>query len=512
MCATDHVVVWHNTIGENLASPGTFISTMVSEDRTFNSFSLPAGVGDNDDFTITNSNELCVGSSSLTAADYALTISATDGSSSVSHDITIHVVPGTSHQRIVSGYYHVVVLDNTGAIYAWGDNVGQLGQGDTAYRTSPTEIPNSSFGGGGEEIVELGHGPQNSFFITRSGKVFACGVGGSYNRMGLGTTNITTPTQITTNISSKKIVRVCCNSWSSQTLADDGSIFTVGNWRHTGIGATLSDHTLIPSSDPAASSGVLAGKLVVQIAAGADYTVLLTTEGKVYGFGESDYGQLGNSSPYNNNVFEITSLGSNILKVASSNANTNPVITQSGQVYITGHNNRGQLGLGLDPGTTSSISTFTLMSASSLGNQTPVQIEGGFEEFQVRMANGDIYGFGRNNKNQIARGSTDNVLSPTLETSSFLGTPVQIITGQWFSGVLTSLGNIYTVGAAGSGRLGNGDDTTDHTTHQLLSFTVGAVQDIETEKTPLNTTTYSMANFSISWSSYAIGAEDQMLI
>lgn len=515
LVAADHCVVWHNTIGVSLTSAGTFISTMVCDDRDFDSFSLPAGVKDNDHFAISNSNQLVVGASDITTAgDYELKIDITDGISTVSHETTIHIVPGTSHQRMVSGYYHVIVLDNTGTVYGWGDNAGgQLGKGDTIDRSSPTEIPNSSFGGGGEEIVELGWGSQNSFFITRTGKVFACGVG-SYGQMGFGNTSIvTTPTQITTNISSKKIVRVHCNSWSAQILADDGSVFSTGRSRYHGMGfGDLYNPTLIPSTDPAASSGVLAGKLVIQLGGGEDFAALLTTEGKVYAFGRSGEGQLANTNSYNDYVFTLTALGSTVLTVANTQTDTNRVITQSGTVLVTGSNVDGQLGLGYDPGTTSSISTFTLMPGSSLGSQTPVQIEGGLRELQIRMANGDIYGFGRNNYNQIARGSTDNVLSPTLESSSFLGTPVQIITGQWFSGVLTSLGNIYTVGSAERGRLGNGDMTTNHTTHQLLSFTVGAVQDIETAKTPLNTTAFSIATISLTWSSYNIEAENEMLI
>lgn len=202
---------------------------MVSEDRTFNSFSLAAGVGDNNDFTITNSNELCVGSGALTAGDYTLKISITNGSSSVSHDLTIHVVPGTSHPKIVSGHYHVIVLANTGTLYGWGNNIGQLGLGDTTFRATPTEISSSHFSD--EEIVELGWGSQNSFFMTRSGKLYAAGVG-TFGKMGFGDTNIVnTPTQVTTNISSKKIVRARCNTWSAQFLADDGSIYTTGRSR-----------------------------------------------------------------------------------------------------------------------------------------------------------------------------------------------------------------------------------------------------------------------------------------
>lgn len=248
---------------------------------------------------------------------------------------------------------------------------------------------------------------------------------------------------------------------------------------------------------------------------GEDCGLFLTTEGKIYGFGRGDNGQFalgGSYTYYNDSVFEITSAGSSVLRIPDTLTDANHIIMQSGELYVTGSNTDGQLGIGVAQTTTAKIDTFTLIAASNLGNQTPIVVQGGQKELQVLVANGDIYGFGYNYYNQIARGSTDDVISPTLETSTFSGTPVQIVTGQWFSGVLTTSGNIYTVGDAGDGRLGNGDSSTDQTSHQLLSLNVGTVQDLETIKTPLNTTTYSIATVALSWISYDLGLEAEMQI
>lgn len=69
---------------------------------------------------------------------------------------------------------HVVVVDETGQAWSWGNNdFGQLGQGDNRCRRIPTPI--SGTGPGGHTIVMVSLGCRHTMMLTSLGTVLAFG-------------------------------------------------------------------------------------------------------------------------------------------------------------------------------------------------------------------------------------------------------------------------------------------------------------------------------------------------
>lgn len=85
---------------------------------------------------------------------------------------------------------------------------------------------------------------------------------------------------------------------------------------------------------------------IKQIAAGNEFTAILTSEGKLFTFGFNGSGQLGlgiNTSVHCPNQLNLTI---NVASLAAANGCEHLIlITKDGAAYITGYNNYGQLGI-----------------------------------------------------------------------------------------------------------------------------------------------------------------------
>lgn len=116
------------------------------------------------------------------------------------------------------------------------------------------------------------------------------------------------------------------------------------------------------------------GSKVIQISAGLYHTVALTADGEVYTWGRGLYGTLGNGSnqysltPQLNEDFSVLKEeGVKIVKIDSAEDYT-AALTDSGEVFSFGKNDRGQMGIGTGIG----IDMF-----ESSPNPTPVTYEDG---------------------------------------------------------------------------------------------------------------------------------------
>lgn len=122
----------------------------------------------------------------------------------------------------------------------------------------------------------------------------------------------------------KTIVQVASNDESSYALASDGTVYS---WGFNSNGQ-LGDGTNTDSSVPVAvkTTGTpMDGKTIVQVAAGAPYSLALASDGTIYSWGNNSKGQLGNGTTINYTVPVATSTTGN-----SALAPSTPKITIGG--------------------------------------------------------------------------------------------------------------------------------------------------------------------------------------
>lgn len=132
---------------------------------------------------------------------------------------------------IAAGSAHSLALDSEGSVWAWGRNSnGQLGDGTTARKTSPIQVP------GVGSITAIGAGSDHSIAVGSGGAVWAWGRN-QYGQLGDNTTSQrTTPVQVKGpdgDGSLTGIASVDAGAGHTLAVASDGSVWAWG-WNTAG--------------------------------------------------------------------------------------------------------------------------------------------------------------------------------------------------------------------------------------------------------------------------------------
>ena len=122
----------------------------------------------------------------------------------------------------------------------------------------------------------------------------------------------------------KTIVQVASNDESSYALASDGTVYSWGDNTHGQLGNGTTINYTVPVAVKTTGTP-MDGKTIVQVAAGAPYSLALASDGTIYSWGNNSKGQLGNGTTINYTVPVATSTTGN-----SALAPSTPKITIGG--------------------------------------------------------------------------------------------------------------------------------------------------------------------------------------
>ncbi|NCC50106.1 MAG: hypothetical protein EOM20_02710 [Spartobacteria bacterium] len=165
--------------------------------------------------------------------------------------------------------------------------------------------------------------------------------------------------------------------------------------------------------------------------------------------GKNDYGEGGLGDKYRTEFF--TQINGAYFKQVASGMDHTLFLTAGGEVYGTGDNRYGQLGLGA----VDEVLYPTLITMPN--NLKAKDIACGHHHSLVLAENGAVYAFGLNTKGQLGIGNNVNCLVPTLTRFAFI---TKIACGSYFSAALTHLGQVLVTGDNGYGQLSQ-NNTTD---------------------------------------------------
>ena len=194
---------------------------------------------------------------------------------------------------VACGTLHSLALTSDGEIHAWGINhAGQLGNGTTTGRDVPAKMTTTGTALAGKTVTAIAVVGASSYALTSEGKVYAWGLN-DFGQLGDGSTaNRSLPVLIGGLLSGKTITAISSGAGRHQlALASDGSLFAWGD----NASGQLGNGTTTSSTTPKAvtMSGALAGVTVANVSAGADYSLVRTTDGKVFTWGADVEGQVG---------------------------------------------------------------------------------------------------------------------------------------------------------------------------------------------------------------------------
>ncbi|XP_063273610.1 protein RCC2 isoform X4 [Prinia subflava] len=215
-------------------------------------------------------------------------------------------------RSVVSGpcAAHSLLITAEGRLWSWGRNEkGQLGHGDTKRVEAPRPIEAL----GGESIVAAACGRNHTLALTESGSVFAFGEN-KLGQLGLGnqTDAVPSPTQILYN--GQPICKLGCGAEFSMVMDCKGNLYSFGcpeygQLGHNSDGKFIAraqrieyDCELLPRRlalfvERTKDGQVLPVPNVVvrDVACGANHTLVLDSQKRVFSWGFGGYGRLGHA-------------------------------------------------------------------------------------------------------------------------------------------------------------------------------------------------------------------------
>ena len=259
------------------------------------------------------------------------------------------VLAGKSVVGIAAGTSHSMALASDGSVFAWGGNsTGQLGNGTNSASSVPVAVT-SSGALMGKTIVAIAAGGAHSLALTSEGRVFAWGLNNSGQLGTPGPSQSWVPIEVSATgvLAGKTVIAIAAGSSHSLALTSDGCVYSWGS-NQTGQLGNSSYSSVATTPVAVVTSGVLSGKTVVAIAAGSGHSLALTSDGNVFTWGRGDSGQLGNNN-LNNTYAPVAVLTSGVLAGKSvtriaAGANHCEVIASDGRTYSWGDNQYSQLG------------------------------------------------------------------------------------------------------------------------------------------------------------------------
>lgn len=365
-----------------------------------------------------------------------------------------------------AGNHFSVFLDTeTNTLYTSGENVvGQLGIGTTGFDVkTPVEV--SMPEGFDSKIVSVSAGLLHTTFLTEDGDVYAFG----YNNngpLGTGDEEARTSATLVEALDDVNIVTIENGNGVSYAISDTGALYSWGTNSNGQLG--LGDQ--VERHEPTAVEA-LANETVVLVSSGTSHTLALTADGQVYAFGSNTDGQLGSpdaleddGSPARRSTEPVLveGLPDNIVSV-TADTKTSYAVTADGRVFGWGESRYGQLLQGSDNGD----GTFTADRSDVLapveltglpGNV--VEVKGGARWAAALTEDGDVYVWGPNDEGPSGgldgdpAAETDVTFYPTLLPELDDVNIVELHTGPNSLIAVSDSGAIYTWGSNSDGRLG----------------------------------------------------------
>ena len=315
------------------------------------------------------------------------------------------------------------------------------------------------------ELLSSSSSAEHSTTLTSTGRVFMWGYN-SNSQLGDGTTtNRNVPIEITPSFSlasGDKITSLSLGWRHSSALTSTGRVFMWGDNQYGYLGDGTSITRNVPT-EITSNFSLSTGEKIISLSLGSNHASALTSTGRVFMWGGNGSGQLGDGTTTDKNVpTEITSnfsLASNDKIIALSlGVQHSSALSAMGRVFMWGYNVAGQLGDGTS--TTRSIPTEITTGFSLLAGETIISISLSIDHSSALTSTGRVFMWGWNRDGQLGDGTSITRNVPTEITSNFslpIGEKILSLSmGSSHSSAFTSTGRVFMWGYNQFGQLGNG--------------------------------------------------------
>lgn len=245
--------------------------------------------------------------------------------------------------------------------------------------------------------------------------------------------------------SQSNIKAVRSGDFHSLAVTISGEVWT---WGYNNKGQ-LGNGNNQDSDIPVRVEGVLSGKTIVEVAAGAEHSLALDSDGVVYAWGLNTSGELGVGSNTNSNVPVVVAAALANVKIQNISAGglQSFALDIAGKVWAWGDNSDGALGDG------TFIQRTTPVAVKFQNVRITRIVAGGFMSAAIDNT-GKVWMWGYNNDGELGNNSTD--ASPVPVCVPGISNITALACGNFHTLALDSTGTIYAWGFNDNGQIGDG--------------------------------------------------------
>lgn len=356
---------------------------------------------------------------------------------------------GKTVVALASGQAHSLALCSDGTLLAWGDNTyGQLGDGTTMARFAPTAVIVAGTPLAGKTVVSVKAGFYHSLALCSDGTVATWGYN-SHGQLGDGTTtNRTTPGAVfsTGALAGKTVVSVAGGSLFSVALCSDGTLRTWGYNANGQLGNNGGNHSSVPVA--VVTTGALNGKTVTSMVVGVNHTLALCSDGTLVAWGFNFAGQLGDGTAGSDAtryapvaVTTTGALAGKIVVTMAAGEHHSLALCSDGTLVSWGQNSSGQLGF---IGSNFPVPWLVTTTGTALVGRTAIALAAGTSHSFALLDNGTLAAWGKNNVGQLGDGTT------TQRNNAVLAGAAIIASGGGFGGVFSGLNSEHSLALIGT--------------------------------------------------------------
>ncbi len=261
-----------------------------------------------------------------------------------------------------------------GQLYAFGYNAtGSLGIKANVGTTGPNPTPSLvSLPGASGPVTQIAAGGAHSLAVTSTGQLYVFGLN-KFGQLGIATNSGTTsanptPALVSLPGASGPVIQIAAGEDHSLAVTSTGQLYAFGLNESGQLGRATNNGDRNPNPTPALINLSGASGPVTQVAAGGNHSLAVTSTGQLYAFGDNAFGQLGiatNSGTTSANptptLVSLPGASGPVTQIAAGGASS-LAVTSTGQLYAFGENLYGQLGVATNSGTTSANPTPTLVA------------------------------------------------------------------------------------------------------------------------------------------------------
>lgn len=370
----------------------------------------------------------------------------------------------TISQLSTSGTWGLIALASDNTVHTQGNNsFRQLGDSSTvSNRALPVNITNKG-DLNGKTVIQVLAGSNRFYALTSDGIVCSWGKDtlGSLGN-GAGNGMVWTPTSIAGrgSLAGKTIIKLCKGADAVYetnvfAIASDGTVHGWGPNINSSIGVTHSN--VIEDPVQITQSGILNGKVIVDIDSKQSATILLDEDGKLYGMGSSM--NLGLSGAVNRTTPDLLDMGSSsslynkrvLSMVLNRTGGSAIVVDTAGKVHAMGNNALSHLGTG----NSNNAVPPSLVEAttSSIAGKVVVGLAQTNMAYYVTTSDNQMHVFGFAGNYQLLNG----LGSPNAPIAQPIGNPKPVpsfdATNLVFSNITSSSATIKCTPGSGVGRM-----------------------------------------------------------